>query len=117
MFARLDQLEERLATNRYLFGNTITDSDVRLYVTLARFDAAYYSVFRTNRNRLIDFPNLWAYARDLYQTPGFGETTDFEAIKQGYNLGDISSNPFQILPKGPDQTLWTTPHGREQLSL
>ncbi|MNB72030.1 Glutathionyl-hydroquinone reductase YqjG [compost metagenome] len=116
LFARLDQLEERLSTQRYLFGNRLTDSDIRLYVTLVRFDAAYYSAFRMNRNRLIDFPNLWAYARDLYQTPGFGDTTDFDAIKKGYHLGDTSSNPYHILPKGPDESLWNTPHGRERLA-
>ncbi|MBY9080535.1 glutathione S-transferase C-terminal domain-containing protein [Paenibacillus sp. HN-1] len=116
VFTRLDDLEKRLAGQRYLFGSSITDSDVRLYVTLARFDIAYYSVFRTNRNRLIDFPNLWAYARDLYQTPGFGDTTDFDAIKKGYHLGDIASNPLRILPKGPDLSLWTSAHGRERLS-
>lgn len=76
MFERLDQLEERLNHSRYLFGDRITDSDIRLYVTLVRFDAAYYGGFRTNRNRLIDFPNLWAYARDLYQQPAFKETTN-----------------------------------------
>ncbi|MEL0580808.1 glutathione S-transferase family protein [Pectobacterium punjabense] len=112
LFLRLDELETRLGSQRYLFGNQITDSDIRLYVTLARFDVAYYSVFRANRNRLIDFPNLWAYARDLYQTPGFGDTTDFEAIKRGYHLGDISFNPYQILAKGPDVSIWHTPHHR-----
>ncbi|QWU17725.1 putative glutathione S-transferase [Paenibacillus sophorae] len=116
LFARLDELEKRLASSRYLFGSFITDSDVRLYVTLARFDIAYYSVFRTNRNRLVDFPHLWGYARDLYQTPGFGDTTDFEAIKRGYHLGDISNNPYLLLPKGPDLSVWLTPHNREQLA-
>lgn len=116
LFARLDQLEERLSSQRYLFGSQITDSDIRLYVTLVRFDAAYYSVFRTNRNRLIDFPHLSAYARDLYQTTGFGDTTDFDAIKRGYHLGDTASNPYQLLPKGPDLSFWSTAHGREQLS-
>ncbi|MHA7964278.1 glutathione S-transferase family protein [Paenibacillus sp. CAU 1782] len=115
LFARLDQLDQRLSTQRYLFGDSITDSDIRLFVTLVRFDIAYYSVFRTNRNRLVDFPNLSAYARDLYQTPGFGDTTDFDAIKRGYHLGDIANNPYQLLAKGPDQSFWTKPHGRESL--
>lgn len=115
LFNRLDILEQRLATQRYLFGDRITDSDVRLYVTLARFDVAYYSVFRTNRNRVIDFPHLWGYARDLYQTPGFGDTTDFHAIKQGYQLGDFNANPYQILAKGPDVSLWHFPHSRAAL--
>lgn len=113
LFAKLDELEERLSTQRYLFGDFITDSDIRLYVTLARFDTAYYSAFKANRNRLIDFPNLWGYARDLYQTPGFGETTDFEGIKRGYHLLE---NPSAILPKGPDQSIWNTPHHRERLN-
>ncbi len=113
LFARLDWLEERLSGQRYLFGNQITDSDIRLYVTLARFDIAYYLVFRTNRNRLIDFPNLWNYAKDLYQTKGFGDTTDFDAIKKGYHN---MNNPYNILPKGPDISIWKEPHGRERFS-
>ena len=72
VFNRLGWLEERLADRRYLFGDKITESDVRLYVTLARFDVAYHNIFRVNKKRLRDYDNLWAYARDLYQTPGFG---------------------------------------------
>lgn len=116
LFARLDELEERLSKQRYLFGDRITDSDVRLYVTLARFDIAYYMVFRTNRNRLIDFPNLWGYARDLYAIPAFGETTDFDAIKRGYHLGNHASNPFRILAKGPDTSVWKQPHDRDKFN-
>lgn len=114
LFARLDQLEERLSSQRYLFGDSITDSDVRFYVTLARFDAAYYSVFRTNGNRIIDFPNIWNYAKDLYQTPGFGNTTDFDSIKRGYQLGNHAENPNQILAKGPDVSIWNEPHDRSR---
>ncbi len=116
LFKRLDLLEERLANQRYLFGDQITDADIRFYVTLVRFDAAYYPVFRTNRNRIVDFPNLWNYAKDLYQTKGFGETTDFEAIKKGYQLGDVTTNPFQILAKGPDVSVWNEPHDRERFA-
>lgn len=116
LFARLDWLDERLSEKRFLFGDYITDADIRLYVTLARFDAAYYLVFRTNRNRLIDFPNLWNYAKDLYQTEAFGETTDFLSIKKGYQLGNVAENPYQILAKGPDTSIWEQPHGRETLS-
>lgn len=115
VFHRLDILEERLSRQRYLFGNQITDSDVRLYVTLARFDAAYYNAFRVNRNRLVEFPNLWAYARDLYQTPGFGDTTDFDSIKKHYHLSTVQGNPYGILPKGPDLSVWNEPHGRQAL--
>lgn len=89
VFNRLDWLEERLADRRYLFGDKITESDVRLYVTLARFDVAYHNIFRVNKKRLRDYDNLWAYARDLYQTPGFGDTTDFAAIKSIITLTAI----------------------------
>lgn len=116
LFHRLDWLEERLSQQRYLFGNQLTDSDIRFYVTLVRFDAAYYPVFRTNRNRIVDFPNIWNYAKDLYQTKGFGETTDFEAIKKGYQLGNVSSNPYQILAKGPDTSIWNKPHNRHRFN-
>jgi len=119
LFSRLDELEERLSHQRFLHGDFITDSDVRLYTTLARFDAAYYNGFNTNRNLIREFPNLWGYARDLYQTPGFGDTTDFDAIKRHYHLS-ITINPNsteeKILPKGPDLSAWNTSHNREQLS-
>ncbi|MDF7676583.1 glutathione S-transferase C-terminal domain-containing protein [Neisseriaceae bacterium ESL0693] len=114
VFNRLDKLEERLAQSRYLLGDHITDADIRLYVTLARFDIAYYPVFKTNRQRLIDFPHLWAYARDLYQIPAFGESTNFDAIKKGYHLGSHSTNPFNILPLGPDISIWQKPHQRDR---
>ena len=117
LFARLDDLEQRLSTQRFLFGDKITDSDIRLYVTLARFDVAYHIAFKTNRNRIVYFPNLWGYARDLYQTPGFGDTTDFEAIKKGYfNSANVIDNRLKIVPKGPDVSGWNTPHNREKLS-
>ncbi|MDR1136275.1 MAG: glutathione S-transferase C-terminal domain-containing protein [Clostridiales Family XIII bacterium] len=112
VFRRLDEFEKRLESRRYLFGDDITDSDIRLWVTLARFDAAYYNAFRVNRNRLVDFPNLWGYARDLYQSPGFGETTDFDAIKRHYHLCCVPSNEYKLVPKGPDLSVWNTPHGR-----
>lgn len=114
LFERLDYFEERLSKQRYLFGDKLTDSDIRLYVTLARFDVAYYSEFRTNRNRIIDFPNLWNYAKDLFQTPGFGDTTDFQSIKMGYQLGNFATNPYQILAKGPDTSIWNEKHDRER---
>ncbi|MGT2907073.1 glutathione S-transferase family protein [Streptococcus dentiloxodontae] len=111
LFRRLDELEQRLSVSRYLFGDSITDSDIRLYVTLARFDTAYYNGFNCNRNRLVDFPNLWAYARDLYQQEAFHETTKFDHIKKHYHLS-ATVNPYQILPKGPDQSVWELPHNR-----
>ncbi|ALC90491.1 glutathione S-transferase [Bacillus sp. FJAT-18017] len=120
LFARLDELEERLSSRRFLFGDFITDSDVRLYSTLVRFDAAYYAAFKTNRNRIVDFPNLWGYLRDLYQTPGFGDTTDFHAIKVHYHLSNHIAADDQkskgILPKGPDLSGLVTKHGREAIS-
>jgi putative glutathione S-transferase len=106
VFEELDKLEARLGKNRYLFGERITDSDVRLYVTLARFDIAYQTAKKCNRNRLIDFKNLWRYAKDLYHIPAFGETTDFDAIKRGYHLGSSERNPYQLLPLGPDLSIW-----------
>lgn len=119
LFSRLDELEKRLSDKRFLFGDYITDSDVRLYTTLVRFDAAYFTAFNTNRNLIREFPHLWGYVRDLYQTPGFGETTDFDSIKRHYHLSiTISTDKVEptILPKGPDETIWNTPHDREKLS-
>jgi len=120
LFDRLDILEQRLSTQRFLFGDYITDSDVRLYATLARFDVAYYSAFKANRNLIVDFQNLWGYLRDLYQTPGFGDTTNFEAIKIHYHLSNHIASDDQkgrnILPNGPDVSIFRTPHNREALS-
>jgi putative glutathione S-transferase len=117
LFNRLDILEERLSTRRYLFGSRITDSDIRLWVTLARFDTGYYMAFKTNRDRLVDFSNLWNYAKDLFQTPGFGETTDFEAIKRGYQLiSNAERNPFRIVSAGPDLSIWFDRHDRTKFA-
>ncbi|UTR09880.1 glutathione S-transferase C-terminal domain-containing protein [Evansella sp. LMS18] len=119
LFTRLDELEERLDSRRFLFGDYITDSDIRLYSTLVRFDAAYYNAFNTNRNLIREYENLWGYARDLYQTPGFGDTTDFQAIKEHYHLSitiNPNNNEERILPKGPDLSVWNTVHDREKLS-
>nr|WP_235926192.1 glutathione S-transferase C-terminal domain-containing protein [Actinokineospora pegani] len=115
LFTRLDALEARLATRRYLMGETITEPDVRLFPSLARFDLVYHGHFRCNRNKLAELPNLWAYARDLFQTPGFGDTVDFDHINRHYHLVLDESNPNHILPGGPDGSLWLTPHGRESL--
>ncbi|MEU8156813.1 glutathione S-transferase C-terminal domain-containing protein [Micromonospora sp. NPDC048986] len=112
LFARLDTLSERLAGQRYLMGDTITEADVRLFTTLVRFDAAYHGHFKCNRNKLTEMPVLWAYARDLFQTPGFGETVDFDHIKRHYYGTHREINPSGIVPLGPDESGWSTPHGR-----
>ena len=114
LFATLDDLEERLAGRRYLFGDRITEADVRLYPTLARFDAVYHGHFKCNLRRLVDYPNLWAYARDLYSLPAFGETTNFDHIKRHYYVTQRMVNPTGIVPKGP-LVDWEEPHGRERL--
>lgn len=117
LWESLDWLEERLSTRRYLMGDRITEADVRLFTTLARFDAVYHGHFKCNRNKLTEMPNLWGYARDLYQTPGFGETVDFQQIKEHYYIVHADINPTKVVPAGPDLSVWTTPHGREQLSV
>jgi glutathionyl-hydroquinone reductase len=115
LFARLDWLEDRLRDRRFLAGDTITEADIRLWPTLARFDAVYHGHFKCNRNKLTEMPVLWAYARDLWQTPGFGDTIDFAQTKQHYYRVHTGVNPTQIVPKGPDPSGWLTPHYREQL--
>ncbi|MEU7972661.1 glutathione S-transferase C-terminal domain-containing protein [Micromonospora sp. NPDC049089] len=112
LFARLDALSERLAGQRYLMGDAITEADVRLFTTLVRFDAAYHGHFKCNRDKLTEMPVLWAYARDLFQTPGFGETVDFDHIKRHYYGTHREINPSGIVPLGPDESGWSTPHGR-----
>ncbi|MDZ5442599.1 glutathione S-transferase C-terminal domain-containing protein [Micromonospora sp. 4G57] len=112
LFARLDALSERLAGRRYLMGDTITEADVRLFTTLVRFDVAYHGHFKCNRQKLAEMPVLWAYARDLFQTPGFGDTVDFDHIKRHYYGTHREINPTGIVPLGPDLSGWTTPHGR-----
>ena len=115
LFGRLDWLEDRLEDRRYLVGDTITEADIRLFTTLVRFDAVYHGHFKCNRNKISDMPVLWAYARDLFQTPGFGDTVDFEQIKKHYYVVHRDINPTGIVPKGPDLSGWLQPHGREQL--
>lgn len=115
LFSALDVLEERLADRRYLMGERITEADVRLFTTLARFDAVYHGHFKCNRNLLAQQPVLWAYARDLFQTPGFGDTVDFVQIKAHYYCVHRDLNPSGIVPSGPRAGEWLTPHGREAL--
>jgi putative glutathione S-transferase len=107
LFARLDALSERLADRRFLMGDAITEADVRLFTTLVRFDAVYHGHFKCNRHKLTEQPVLWAYARDLFARPGFGETVDFDQIKRHYYGTHDQLNPSRIVPKGPDLTAWT----------
>jgi putative glutathione S-transferase len=115
LFDALDWLSDRLAARRFLVGDTITEADVRLFTTLARFDPVYHGHFKCNRSKLDQMPVLWAYARDLFQTPGFGDTIDFEHIKQHYYVVQRDINPSGIVPLGPDLRGWLEPHGRESL--
>ena len=115
LWARMDWLAERLATRRFLVGDRVTEADVRLFVTLVRFDAVYHGHFKCNRSKLTEVPVLWAYARDLFQTPGFGDTVHFDHIKRHYYVTHDRINPTRIVPKGPDLAGWSLPHGRDRL--
>ncbi|GII22953.1 glutathione S-transferase family protein [Planosporangium mesophilum] len=111
LFARLDALSDRLARRRFLMGDAITEADVRLFTTLVRFDAVYHNHFKCNRNKLTEMPVLWTYARRLFQTPGFGETVDFDQIKRHYYGTHAVINPSGIVPAGPDLRGWVMPLG------
>lgn len=115
LFARLDELSARLESQRFLVGDTITEADVRLFTTLVRFDPVYHGHFKCNRSKLTEMPVLWAYARDLFQTPGFGDTVDFAQIKSHYYEVHRDINPTGIVPVGPSLSNWLSPHGREAL--
>jgi putative glutathione S-transferase len=114
LFEALDQLEQRLAKSRYLFGKRIVEADWRLFCTLVRFDAVYYGHFKCNIRRIIDYPNLQGYLMDLYQQPGIAETVNFDHIKRHYYMTHTEINPTRIVPLGPALDL-TAPHGREKL--
>ena len=116
LFTTLEALESRLATNRYLVGDCITEADWRLFTTLVRFDPVYYSHFKTNKKRLVDYANLWAYTRELYQVPGVAETVNFDHIKTHYYGSHRSINPTGIVPKGPDID-FMAPHGRDRIGI
>jgi glutathionyl-hydroquinone reductase len=111
LFQALDQLEARLASRRYLFGSRFVETDWRLFVTLVRFDAVYHGHFKCNVRRIVDYPNLFGYLRDLYQTDGIAETVNFDHIKRHYYITHDDINPTGIVPIGPEQDL-TGPHGR-----
>ena len=111
LFKALETLEEHLATNRYLVGNTLTEADLRLFPTLVRFDAVYFGHFRCNLKRLVDFPSLWAYTREIYQMPHIAETVDMDHIKRHYYMTHASLNPSGVVPVGPEVN-FDQPHGR-----
>ncbi len=111
LFAALDWLEDRLAQSRYLIGDRVTEADWRLFPTLARFDAVYHGHFKCNRKRLVDYPNLWAYARELYQWPGVAATVHPAHYIRHYHYSHDTINPHRIIPIGPVID-WDEPHGR-----
>ena len=112
LFDTLDWLERRLSTQRYLAGDQITEADWRLFTTLVRFDAVYVGHFKTNLRRIADYPNLWAYTRELYQVPSVQSTVNMHHIKQHYYGSHESINPTHIVPMGPAIN-FTEPHDRD----
>jgi len=111
LFETLDDLQARLDRQRYLAGEVITEADWRLFTTLLRFDPVYHGHFKCNLRRLVDYPNLWAYTRELYQVPGVAETVNLHHIKQHYYASHRSVNPTGIVPRGPEVD-FEVPHGR-----
>lgn len=114
VFDGLDKVEAILSKQRYLVGNQLTEADIRLFTTLVRFDAVYHTHFKTNKRRIIDYPNMWAHTREIYQLPGVAETVDMEHIKRHYYESHISINPFSIVPPGPDLD-FMAPHNRQNM--
>ena len=111
LFDTLDWLEDILSTNRYLTGDRVTEADWRLLPTLLRFDKVYHTHFKCNRSRITDYPNLWAYTRELYQWPGVSDTVNFDHIVRHYHYSHESINPYRIIPINP-QPDFDAPHGR-----
>lgn len=114
LFQTLDWLEARLGRGRYLVGDRMTEADIRLFTTLVRFDAVYVGHFKCNVRRLVDYPNLWGFTRDIFQLPGIAATVNFEHIKRHYYESHRTLNPAGVVPVGP-LTDFLAPHGREQL--
>jgi len=111
LFETLDWLEAILGDNRYLVGETLTEADWRLFTTLVRFDLVYVTHFKCNRARIVDYPNLWGYTRELYQMPGIADQINFDHITRHYYYSHETVNPHRIVPIGP-QINWSEPHGR-----
>lgn len=115
LFAKLDDLEKHLTTSRYLVGSSLTLADIRLFVTLIRFDPVYVLHFKTNIRRIMDYPALSAYTRELYQIPEVRETVSFEHIKKHYMGSHKTINPLGIIAAGPDLAYMEEPHGRDSM--
>jgi putative glutathione S-transferase len=115
LFDALDWVEARLATQRYLTGDRVTEADWRLLTTLLRFDLVYHLHFKCNRSRITDFPNLWAYTRDLFQTPGVADITNFDHIVRHYHYSHETINPHRIIPINPTID-FNAPHGRDSFN-
>ena len=115
LFDTLDWLEDRLSTHRYLMGEQLTEADWRLFTTLVRFDPVYHLHFKCNRKRLVDYPNLWAYTRELYQVPGVADTVNMAHIVRHYHYSHESINPHRIVPINPVID-FDAPHGRDQVT-
>jgi putative glutathione S-transferase len=111
LFAALDRWEDHLGRERYLCGDRMTEADIALFTTLLRFDLVYYSHFKCNLRRVQDYPNLFGFLRDVYQTPGVAETCNLDHIKRHYYWSQVNVNPSRIVPLGPPVDL-TSPHGR-----
>ena len=114
LFDEVEGLEARLATNRYLVGDRITEADWRLFATLVRFDPVYFGHFKCNKRRIYDYPNLWNYTKELYQVPGIAETVSLDHIKRHYYGSHETVNPTRIVPVGPEID-YSTPHDRARL--
>ncbi|MDH3232312.1 MAG: glutathione S-transferase family protein [Alphaproteobacteria bacterium] len=114
LFDEVEGLEARLATNRYLVGDRITEADWRLFATLVRFDPVYFGHFKCNKRRIYDYPNLWNYTKELYQVPGIAPTVNLDHIKRHYYGSHETVNPTRIVPVGPEID-YTTPHDRARL--
>lgn len=115
VFGALAKIEQILSSQRYLVADTLTEADWRLFTTLIRFDAVYHGHFKCNIKQIADYPNLFAYMRELYQIPGIADTVNFDHIKRHYYFSHTMINPTQVIPLGPKQDLMQ-PHGRESLS-
>lgn len=114
LFETLDMLEERLSTNRYLMGDTITEADWRLFTTLVRFDPVYFGHFKCNIRRIVDYPNIWNYTKELYQHKNVAETVNMHHIKAHYYASHETVNPTRIIPVGPDVD-FSEAHDRDRL--